>query len=173
MNVVAIVPMSKRRAALAAILATALVVLDTRADAPIHLVEHEKPIIGISHELIADSATVSPDGQRLAIVSAEGQRQRVVVDGRYGRWYAGIARGSIVFSPDSRRLAYVATQGGKSRVVVDGVDGKPYDTIGGPGEFTSAPMGVAGSIPPPATASGMWSSTAGKARLTTPSAGTR
>lgn len=104
----------------------------TRADAPLRLVEHEKPIIATSHELLAESATVSPDGQRLAIVSAESQRQRVVVDGRYGRWYDGIARGSMVFSPDSRRLAYVAVQGGKSRVVVDGVDGKPYDTIGGP-----------------------------------------
>ena len=54
-----------------------------------------------------------------------GAKGLVVVDGKEGKSYDGIA--DIIFSPDSRRVAYAAAVGRKSFVVVDGKEGKPND----------------------------------------------
>jgi len=70
-----------------------------------------------------DLAAVSPDGTRLAYAVLDGKgRGHVVVDGKAGPDYAGLA-GRAVFSADSGRVAYVA---GNTQelwfAVVDGVE---------------------------------------------------
>jgi hypothetical protein len=61
----------------------------------------------------------SPDGGRVAYAIRNGDRKRVVVDGRAGADYEQIFH--VAFSADSRRIAYEA-QGARGRVAV--VDGR-------------------------------------------------
>lgn len=76
-----------------------------------------------------DTLTISPDGTRIAYVTIDAGKVRVVIDGIPGTPYDGIAAGKPVFSPDSRRVAYAALQGTKQHVVVDGETGPGYDAI--------------------------------------------
>jgi Tol biopolymer transport system component len=55
-----------------------------------------------------DTFAVSPDGMRMAYASLEESgRGHMVIDGKAGKGYAGLA-GKPAFSPDSRRMAYIA-----------------------------------------------------------------
>jgi hypothetical protein len=60
-------------------------------------------------------------------VAVRGGKWFVVVDGKEGKEYDGIVKGTPVFSPDSKHLAYMARRGGKWFVVIDGEEGKEYD----------------------------------------------
>jgi uncharacterized RDD family membrane protein YckC/Tol biopolymer transport system component len=78
---------------------------------------------------IQEHFTVSPDSRRVAYVAQLGDKVFVVVDGKEGKPYDGIAEGTPIFSPDSRRVAYAAQLGDKQFVVVDGKEEKQYDGI--------------------------------------------
>jgi hypothetical protein len=60
-------------------------------------------------------------------VAGRGGKWFVVVDGKEGKEYDGIAKGTPIFSPDSKHLAYLARRGEKWFVVIDGEEGKEYD----------------------------------------------
>ncbi len=63
----------------------------------------------------------------LRVVEHHGQF--VVLDGKGGPTYDGIAIGALAFSPDSRRLAYAARRGQHWRVVADGRESAAFDGI--------------------------------------------
>ncbi len=70
----------------------------------------------------------SPDRVRdIRVVEHHGQY--IVLDGKRGRTYDGIAIGALAFSADSRHLAYAARRGKHWRVIVDGREGPPFDGI--------------------------------------------
>jgi len=72
---------------------------------------------------------LSRDGKHLAYStrSSVGGRWAIVLDGREGKEYDGVALESPRFSPDSRHFAYVALADRESWVVVvDGQEGKHY-----------------------------------------------
>jgi hypothetical protein len=90
----------------------------------------EKFVAQIISSWIADSFKVSPNSKRVACVAKEGNKWCVVVDGKEGKQYDNIGKGTLIFSPDSRRVAYMAKEGNKWCVVVDGKEEKQYDGIG-------------------------------------------
>lgn len=70
----------------------------------------------------------SPDRVRdLRVVEHHGQF--VILDGKRGPTYDGIAIGALAFSPDSRHLAYAARRGKYWRVVADGREAAPFEGI--------------------------------------------
>jgi len=69
------------------------------------------------------------EGCRLAIVTALGDKQLVLLDGQAGPEYDEICEGDPVFSPDGKCVAYTARKGDKWLVVVDGQAGPEYDGI--------------------------------------------
>lgn len=72
----------------------------------------------------------SPDGNHLLYVASPGPKKMcLVVDGKEGPGYEGIAGGTPNFSPDSKRVAYAASSGGKVFAVVDGKAGPPYERL--------------------------------------------
>jgi hypothetical protein len=67
-----------------------------------------------------ESMISSPDGSRLAYFVMAGEGLAVVVDGKQGEIFEGIADGSLVFSPDGAHFGYVGTRPGSQFVVLDG-----------------------------------------------------
>ena len=76
----------------------------------------------------AEWETVSADGCHLAYIVADGQKQRVVVDGRPGPQY-DLIWSCPFLSPDGNRVAYMAGDGGKQLVVVDGQSGPKHEGV--------------------------------------------
>lgn len=76
--------------------------------------------------VVAGSVRLSPDGQRIAMVVADGDdgsRRRVLIDGEpSGGIYDEVAAGMPLFGIDGRRVAFVARRGETVMVVVDGVE---------------------------------------------------
>ena len=97
--------------------------------------------------IIGSSVIVSPDCQRVAYAARAGEKRFVVVNGREGEQYEGIAEGSLVFSPDSQRVGYVARAYTKGLVVVDGQEQKQYDRIAEGGFFPPRGRGLRFSAP--------------------------
>jgi WD40 repeat protein len=62
---------------------------------------------------------ISPDGQHLAYDAVTRRQHRIVLDGREGRAYEQIVRGTPIFSSDSKHLAYEARRGNTFVVVLD------------------------------------------------------
>jgi Tol biopolymer transport system component len=91
-----------------------------------------------SNKWRSDTFVVSPDGTRMAYAVSDGQgREHMVVDGKAGLTYAGLA-GKPVFSADSRRVAYLARNTQDLWfAVVDGVEksDKHPSVKGHPGVF--------------------------------------
>ena len=85
-----------------------------------------------SFSVIPQSFTVGPKNRRVAFVSESGAKHIVVLDGRAGKAYDGIAPDSLVFSLDGRTLAFVAQLGSKQLVVVNGIPQEQYDGVGNP-----------------------------------------
>jgi roadblock/LC7 domain-containing protein len=83
---------------------------------------------------IPESFIVSPDNKHVAYTAKSNTEQFVVIDGKEGRRYGGIGKGSLIFSPDSKRVAYGAGIDNKQFIVTNGSEGKRYDGI------VSAPM---------------------------------
>ena len=76
------------------------------------------------------SFTISPDGNRVAILSRNADaKYSVSLDGQEGKPYEWIVAASLTFSADSKRLGYVVQQGGKMFTVVDGKEGAQYHEI--------------------------------------------
>jgi predicted Zn-dependent protease/Tol biopolymer transport system component len=78
---------------------------------------------------LPDSLRLSPDGSRAAYAAQYGNRFVVVVDGKEGKKYDQVVRGTPVFSRDSRHVAYGAGSSGAHVVVADGKEGEPYDEV--------------------------------------------
>jgi hypothetical protein len=76
--------------------------------------------------VVASSVRLSPDGQRIAMVVADGDdgaRRRLLVDGEpSGGIYDEVAVGMPLFGVEGRRVAFVARRGDMVMVVVDGVE---------------------------------------------------
>ncbi len=70
---------------------------------------------------------ISPDGCRIAFVTAGDDKWHVVLDGQPGPQYDEVLRGTPVFGPDGKRMAYGAKRGEKWFVVLDGKDGPPFE----------------------------------------------
>lgn len=68
----------------------------------------------------------SPDGRHVALVTLQGSRQVVKVDGKADPVFDQVLFNTFVFSYSGNRYAYVARRGGQCVVVVDG---KESDTI--------------------------------------------
>jgi Tol biopolymer transport system component len=96
---------------------------------PLPRADAQARVVGDVANLVPDTLTLSPDGQRFAAVVADprtGQR-RVIVDGKpMGKPYDSIAVGMPIFSFDGRRVAYVARAGRRCHVVLDGVESEGY-----------------------------------------------
>jgi hypothetical protein len=71
-----------------------------------------------------------PNGRRIVESSVTGKgvngNWAVVVNGKPGDTYEGIAHDTPVFSPDSRRIAYGAERSHKWYMVIDGIASSPY-----------------------------------------------
>jgi WD40 repeat protein/tetratricopeptide (TPR) repeat protein len=80
----------------------------------------------------------SPDSKRVAYAVKRGETMCIVVDGKEGTEYAGIA--NIVFSPDSGHMAYIVGLKSSVCVVVDGVEGKGYLNISGQMDYLYQPL---------------------------------
>ena len=76
------------------------------------------------------SPVFSRGGTHLAYVTHRGRKECVVVDGKAGEAYDGIA--GTVFSSDGQRVAYRALKGPRQLVVVDGKAGAEYEGIARP-----------------------------------------
>ncbi len=98
---------------------------------PFDRVASERLIAGVpvpSWLWIPESFKVSPDNRRVAYVAGAGNRMFVVVDGKEGKQYDGVASVPIL-SPDSKRVAY-ADQVGDKWVVLPVKKGKwPTDEM--------------------------------------------
>jgi Tol biopolymer transport system component len=80
----------------------------------------------------------SPVSDRVAYGAQDGDKWRVVVDGKEGKKYDGLGSGDPIFSADGHRIAYGALEGDKWMVVVDGKEGKKYDgLLSGPPIFSA------------------------------------
>ena len=77
--------------------------------------EFEKVLLG--------TLQFSPDGERLAYIATDGEKEFVVVDGEPGKAYDRIGPGSVRFSPDSQRLLYVGIRGDQEILVTDEIEG--------------------------------------------------
>jgi Tol biopolymer transport system component len=81
---------------------------------------HEKLIAKIPPtSLISEIFRVNFHPLRFAYGAKENYKQLVIVDGKKGKPYAEIRKGTLVFSPDGQRLAYVAEANGTTFVVAD------------------------------------------------------
>ena len=58
-----------------------------------------------------------------------GDKPRIVVDGKEGKLYEGIAATSLVFSPDSQHFAYIAKRGNGVIAIVDDKESQSFDGI--------------------------------------------
>lgn len=67
-----------------------------------------------------ESLTASPEGGRLAYFVMAGDGLAVVLDGKQGEIFEGIAENSLAFSPDGKHFGYVGTRPGKQFAVLDG-----------------------------------------------------
>jgi hypothetical protein len=78
---------------------------------------------------VPETLIVSRDSRHVVYGEVIGNNQLVVVDGKKGKPYRGIAGDSITFSSDGQRVAYAAQLGAKAVVVVDSKEEKQYDGI--------------------------------------------
>jgi hypothetical protein len=69
----------------------------------------------------------SADSRHLAYAARRGSHWRVVIDGREGPPFDGIA--SVFYSADSAHVAYAALRGRSWHVVVDGKTGPAFDAL--------------------------------------------
>jgi WD40 repeat protein len=73
----------------------------------------------------------SPDSKRLAYVVQQNKMQHVILNGKKGPGYEGIAKtDGLIFSPDSLKLAYPVFKEGRWLMVIDGKNQSFYDKIG-------------------------------------------
>ena len=72
---------------------------------------------------------LSRDGCHIAYATYVPGGVAVFRDGKTGRAYDGIGKGTLIFSPSGKHLAYGAKKGSKSLVVLDGKEGPQYDVI--------------------------------------------
>lgn len=79
--------------------------------------------------LIPGSLVVSADRRHLMYAEGDNQRQRVVVDGKAGPWFAGVLARTLALSRDGKRHAYGAGKGKLRFIVLDGAAQKPCDGI--------------------------------------------
>ncbi len=70
----------------------------------------------------------TPD-RRHEVRVVEHHGQFVMVDGRRGPTFDGVAVGTLAFSPDGRHLAYAASRAGRWHMVVDGRVGPALDGV--------------------------------------------
>jgi WD40 repeat protein len=78
-------------------------------------------IIGFNDPAMNEESFVSSrDGRRVAYMIMAGDGMAVVVDGKQGETFEGIADASLVFSPDGKHFGYVGTRPGKQYAVLDG-----------------------------------------------------
>ena len=79
-------------------------------------------------DILEYSLDISPDGRRWGYAVGDGNKSHVVIDGRPGKFYQGVA--APVFSPDSQHVSYLATARGKIFSVVNGREGTGYEDRG-------------------------------------------
>ena len=75
------------------------------------------------------SATMTPDGDRIAYVTRMDEGSCVVIDGESGEIFDQIEPGQPVLSRGGRRIAYAAKRDQHWYVVVDEVVNGPYDSV--------------------------------------------
>lgn len=83
----------------------------------------------IAPDAVDETFVVSADGLRLADAAAAGAQLRMYVDGKPGKPYDSVTKGTGQFSPDGKHFAYVARLGSVDRVVLDGVEGPAFNMI--------------------------------------------
>ena len=94
----------------------------TRPDDAVHIQR-----IGPLPAKMLAAPVVSTDGCRIAVVSGEGAKPFVVIDGEAGQEYDGV--GLPCFSADGKRFAYAGANGQKQFVIIDNRVGPEYDGI--------------------------------------------
>lgn len=75
----------------------------------------------------ASDLAFSPDSRHVAFPAQEGGRWHVVLDGRPGATWDGVA--SLIFSPDGGHLAYAAFDARSWRLVLDERPAEPWDLV--------------------------------------------
>jgi Tol biopolymer transport system component len=84
------------------------------------LVAREFALTKMPDGVVPNSAVITPDATRVAMIVAQNGRQCVLVDGAPSDPHESILEGTPIFSPDSRHFAYAGSARGKWSVFLDG-----------------------------------------------------